>query len=154
MSASESKLSLCDICHTVFQNTSIFRLAMLATETGSQGDRTLRRSTRLAAKRLIPLLPRYSSYDILSDYWHHDTTPDFPNLGASADAGCEFCRFVRDAIISSHGASFDRTVLPVWLEFRLHIETDPFHAGRSKSMAMFLVLSVLELVPGGPEMNG
>lgn len=152
MNAPESKLSLCDHCRTCL-NTRMSRLVLSATESGACGDYILRRSTRLAAQRMIALLPRGNTYDVLSTD-RHDTMPDLPNLRTSAEAGCDFCRFVRDAITSSRGAPLDNEVDPVSLELRLHYKSGPFHENKSKATTIILVLSVSSRAPRRPENKG
>jgi hypothetical protein len=53
------------------------------------------------------------------DYMHHDSLPELPHLGASAEAGCVFCAMLRSAALELN------FIQPAQVTFSLCYDWDP-----------------------------
>lgn len=127
---------LCGSCRSGLKFPILSRL-LTATSDRSAGDseRSTRRSTRLSAKQLASLIPTTAT-SVEFPFRRDDTLPNLPNLAASADAGCEFCRFLRDGILSEragfvNGAIRDEKTYDVSLTLQVSWLIDPLKQGRA-----------------------
>ncbi|KAI1385787.1 heterokaryon incompatibility protein-domain-containing protein [Hypoxylon trugodes] len=113
-------------------------------EVGDNVQKPIRRSTRLSAKQLNDLiLTRATSIDF-PHYDREDTLPGLPNLAISANAGCEFCRFLRDSILSERAGFVNKAtsteVHDVSLKLRVSWFITPLKEGRAAAAIWLLQL--------------
>ena len=134
---------LCGSCRSGLKVPILSRLLM-ATSDRSPGDsdRSTRRSARLSTKQLASLIPTTAT-SVEFPFRRDDTLPHLPNLAASADAGCEFCGFLRDGILSEragfvNGATRDETTYDVSLTLRVSWLIDPLKQGKATAATWLL----------------